>query len=87
MDILGVAAIPVITIICFLVAEAVKVTALDDKWLPLLCGIGGGILGVVALHVMPSFPANDILTAIAYGIVSGLAATGFDQILKQLGGK
>lgn len=87
MEVLGIAAIPVITIICFLVAEAVKATALDNKWLPLMCGICGGILGVVALFVMPSFPATDILTAIAYGIVSGFAATGVDQVFKQLGGK
>ena len=84
MDILGIAAIPVITVICFLVAEAVKATRLDNKWLPIICGVFGGALGVVALYVMPDFPAVDVLTAIAIGIVSGLAATGAHQIYKQL---
>lgn len=81
---LGIVAIPVITVICFLVAEAVKATALDNKWLPIICGVVGGILGVVAMNVMQEFPSNDILTSIAIGIVSGLAATGAHQIYKQL---
>jgi len=82
IDLLGIAAIPVITVICFLIAEAVKATALDNKWLPIICGVCGGVLGVVALKVMPEFP--DVLTAIAIGIVSGLGATGAHQIYKQL---
>ena len=88
MDILGIAAIPVITVICFLVAEAVKLTPLDEKWLPVLCGLFGAILGVVALFVAPDItPAKDVLTAIAIGIVSGLAATGAHQVYKQLSEK
>jgi ribonucleotide monophosphatase NagD (HAD superfamily) len=39
------------------------------------------------MYVMPDYPAKDILTAIAVGIVSGLAATGTNQIYKQLKGK
>lgn len=87
MEMLGIVAIPVITVICFLVAEAVKATDLDNKWLPIICGVCGGILGVVALKVMPEFPAVDVLTAIAIGIVSGLAATGAHQVYKQLSDK
>lgn len=87
MEMLGIAAIPVITVICFLIAEAVKATSLDNKWLPIICGICGGALGVVALKVMPEFPAVDVLTAIAIGIVSGLAATGAHQVYKQLSDK
>ena len=87
MEMLGIAAIPAITIICFLIAEAVKATELDNKWLPIICGACGGILGVVALKVMPEFPAVDILTAVAIGIVSGLAATGAHQVYKQLSDK
>ena len=33
---------------------------------------------------MPNFPATDIINAIAVGIVSGLAATGANQIFKQM---
>ena len=38
------------------------------------------------MYIMPDFPAGDIITAIAVGIVSGLAATGAHQIYKQLSG-
>lgn len=85
MDILGITAIPVITVISYLIAEAVKATALDNKWLPIICGTLGGILGVVAQYIAPELiPATDILTAIAIGIVSGFAATGIHQAFKQL---
>ena len=82
-EILGIAGVAAITVICFLVAEAVKATPLDNKWLPVICGALGGVLGVVALHVMPEFPATDVITAVAVGVVSGLAATGAHQIYKQ----
>ena len=81
LDLVSVAAI---TVICFLAAQAIKATSLDNKWLPVICGVLGGILGVVGMYVMPNYPADDVLTAIAVGIVSGLAATGAHQIYKQL---
>jgi hypothetical protein len=81
---LGITSVAAITVICFLVCEAVKATALDNKWLPVIAGLAGGILGVVALYIMPGFPAEDYITAVAVGIVSGLAATGANQVYKQL---
>jgi len=84
MEILGIGGVAAITVICLLAAQAIKATALDNKWLPVICGVLGGVLGVVALKVMPDFPAQDVLTAVAVGIVSGLAATGANQIWKQL---
>lgn len=80
----GIASVAAITVICYLVAQAVKATSLDNKWLPIISGTVGGIFGLIGLYVMPDFPSNDILTAIAVGIVSGLAATGINQIYKQL---
>ena len=89
MEILGIASVAVITVIVYLIAMAVKATAIDNKWIPVICGIVGGILGAAAfLWVpIPEFPAKDILSAIAVGIVSGLAATGINQIGKQLKNK
>ena len=81
----GILAIPAIVIICFLMAEFVKVMdKIVNKWLPVFCGTLGGILGVVAMFIMPEFPAHDYITAISVGIVSGLAATGAHQVYKQL---
>jgi deoxyribose-phosphate aldolase len=73
-----------ITAICYLIGLGVKASALDDKWIPCIVGALGGVLGVVALFVVPDFPAGDPLNAVAIGVVSGLAATGADQIYKQL---
>ncbi len=83
---LGIAGVTVITVICYIVAEAVKAANINTKWLPVICGVLGGVLGVVSMYVMPDFPAEDVITAIAVGIVSGLAATGANQIYKQLKG-
>lgn len=84
MDILGIAAIPVITVICYGVAEVIKATPMDNKWLPPICIVLGGLLGVLALFVAPEIiPAKDILSAIAIGIVSGGFATSVHQTIKQ----
>lgn len=81
---LGIAAIPAITVIVFLLVEAVKAAPLDNKWLPVIAGACGGVLGVVAKYIMPGFADKDLLTMVAVGIISGLAATGAHQIYKQM---
>ena len=81
---MGLVAVPVITVIAFLVAEFVKLIGLDSKWCPVICGVVGGALGVVAMSQMPDYPASDVLTAIAVGIVSGLGAVGCHQIYVQM---
>lgn len=81
----GIASVAAITVICYLVGQAVKVSPLDSKFVPIICGLVGAILGPVALVMgVPDFPATDYLTAVAVGIVSGLAATGVNQAVKQL---
>ena len=82
----GIASVAGITVICYLIGMAVKNSPLNDKWIPVIVGVFGGILGVVGYYIhMPDFPAVDPITAVAVGIVSGLAATGAHQIGKQLG--
>lgn len=81
----GIASVIGIMVICYLIAEIVKATKqLDTSFIPSICGMAGGILGVVGMYTMPDFPATDIINAIAVGIVSGLAATGANQIFKQI---
>ena len=82
---LGIASVAAITVICYLAGQVVKATGIDNKWIPVICGVLGAILGPVALFTgVPDFPATDSLTAVAVGIVSGLAATGINQVGKQL---
>lgn len=77
-------AIPAITAICFLVGLTVKATPLDNKWIPSVVGIVGGGLGIAAMYIMPGFPATDFISAFAVGLVSGWAATGANETVKQL---
>lgn len=84
MENIGMVGVGAITIICYAIAMGVKATTIDNKWLPVICAVLGGILGIVGKFVMPDFPADDIMTAISVGISSGLAATGANQVYKQL---
>ena len=82
---LGIANVAAITIICMVVGYGVKCSKLDSKFIPLIVAIAGGIIGVLAFYIqMPDFPADNIITAIAVGIASGLAGTGVNQMYKQL---
>ena len=84
---MGITGIAAITVICYLAAELIKATALDNKWLPAICGVLGGVLGILGMFIMPEFPGTDYITAAAIGIVSGLAATGAHETVKQLSTK
>ena len=41
MDIntIGVATVAAIIVICYLIGMIVKATALDSKWIPIICGV------------------------------------------------
>ena len=81
----GIATVVAITVIVYIVGLIVKATRLDNKWIPVICGLSGIVLGIAALYIgVPDFPATDPLTAAPVGPASGLAATGADQIVKQL---
>ena len=80
----GIAGVAVITVICYLIGQVVKTSGLDNKWIPVIVGVCGGVLGVAGMFWIADFPAQDYLTAVAVGIVSGLAAVGVNQIGKQL---
>lgn len=84
MEFFGIGGVAAITVICWLCGLGVKLSPLDNKYIPLMCGIVGGGLGVAAMYVMPGFTAGNVIDALAVGIVSGLAATGIDQLVKQL---
>lgn len=81
---LGVLGVASITVVCYFIGEVIKATPLNNKWVPVICGATGLVLGLVAMFVMPDFPATDYITAAAVGIVSGFAATGINQVGKQL---
>ena len=84
MESCGIASVAGITVICYLMGLIVKNLPLNNKWIPSLAGLLGGILGLVGWRFMPGFPAGDVLTALSVGIVSGLAATGVHEAGCQL---
>lgn len=81
---LGIAVVAAIVVLCYIFGEVAKASALDNKWIPIVCAVSGIVLGIISLYVMPDFPATDVVTAAAVGGASGLAATGVNQAVKQL---
>lgn len=82
----GIVSVAAITALCYVVGLIVKASGLDNKWIPIICGLCGIALGLLALCTgMPDFPAGDYISGAAVGAVSGLAATGINQAVKQLG--
>lgn len=77
-------AIVVIAYLFGLLAKLCK--KIPNEAIPVIVGFVGGVMGAIGMYVMPDFPATDIISAIAVGIVSGLASTGVDQAVKQLRG-
>ena len=81
----GITSVVGITVITYLIGMGCKAwEKLDNKFIPVICGFVGAILGIVAMYTMPDFPAKDVINALAIGIVSGLASTGANQVGKQL---
>ena len=76
MEFMGIAGVAAISVICYVIGEGVKLSPMDNKFIPAICGVCGGLLGLAAMFLMADFPAGDYITAIAVGMVSGLAATG-----------
>ena len=86
MNDLGFIAFPAIVILCYLVGATLKAINNEtlDKFIPMICGFFGGVLGVVVFLTIPGYiPADNWLMALAIGIVSGFASTGINQVYKQ----
>lgn len=73
-----------ITVICGLIGQAVKVSPLDSKYIPVIVGACGCALGIIGQLFINGFPGDSLLTAAAIGIASGLASTGAHQAYAQL---
>ena len=86
MNELGFIAFPAIVAVVYLVGATLNAinNAILDKFIPVICGFVGGVLGVVVFQTIPNYiPAENWLMALAIGIVSGFAATGINQVYKQ----
>lgn len=76
-----------IVVICGFLGFAIKTGCAGNekvlRWIPLIVGFTGGVLGVVYRFINPDYAHLDVLMAIASGIISGLASTGVHQVVKQ----
>lgn len=73
-----------IAVLAYVVGIGARALPIENKWIPVICGCVGIVLGIIGLYVVADFPADDILNAAAIGAISGLSATGADQIYRQL---
>ena len=82
--------VPVIVIICYMVAEFYKVIFKKNtklyKLIPIFVGLLGGVLGVMVYYTAPDviFNVSSVWSAILIGISSGFTSIGANQIFKQL---
>ena len=87
-EITGIVCVPAIVVIVYVILELYKLVLKGEKWLkliPIWAALCGAVFGVIAYFAAPEImPAGDVVTAILIGMISGLAATGTNQILKQL---
>lgn len=88
-ELLNVAGVPAIAAIVYWIGNLIKYTTKYNEklmtFIPLIsCGLGV-ICGLIAFFVVPEImPTNNVLVALILGGASGLSATGFNQIIKQI---
>ena len=49
-----------------------------------ICGIVGGLVGILGMFTTENFPTDNYLTAIAMGIVSGLVSNGCYKFITKM---
>ena len=82
--------IPSIITICYLIGEISKLLILKKKknykYIPIIVGISGGILGLISYYISPEIVLNvkEPIIAISLGIVSGLASTGSHEMINKI---
>ena len=82
--------IPVIVVMSYLVGEIFKKVIFRKKkrykYIPVVVGVFGGVLGLVIYKISPEilFNINNPFEAVMVGIISGLASTGSNEIIKQI---
>lgn len=88
-EILTGASVPVIAAAVFWLIELIKYTVGGSdkfkRFIPLLSVVLGVAVSLIAYFFIPSvLPADSVFVAVVIGGASGLSATGFHQIVKQI---
>lgn len=86
----SIATLPVICAIVYGIIEFAKAVFFADngnfkKAIPIVAGVLGGIVGIIAFFVAPEvIPAANWWSALLIGVASGLSSVGVNQISKQM---
>lgn len=88
-NILTGASVPAIAAVVYFIAELIKYTANYNekvkRSIPLISAVLGIACGLVCFYLIPCIvPADNAIVAAVIGAASGLTATGFNQIIKQV---
>lgn len=74
-----------IILICYFVVAIIRKTKIPNEWLPIISGGLGLLLSLIVYVAVPSeVPDPSLSTTLIYGFFCGLAATGSNQVLKQM---
>lgn len=88
-ELLNVASVPAIVAVVYWIVNIIKYTTKNSenvlRFVPLI-SLGLGVLcGLICFVAIPDFmPTDNIIVAVVFGGASGLTATGFNQIFKQI---
>lgn len=80
--------VPAIAAIVYWVINIIKYAVKENetfkRFIPLISGALGIVLGVIAFYALPGIiPAENVIMAMLIGGASGLTATGVNQVIKQ----
>jgi len=85
-----IASAPIIVLGVYLLIETYKLVfvrgnnSFASNLIPCIAVLLGMVFSMVAFYLAPEFmPTDNLLMAIIIGIISGLSATGLNQIYKQ----
>ncbi len=82
--------VPIIVVCCYIIGEIYKAIFKNKeeayKLIPCVSALCGGIMGIIMFLTNKEMIMNaeNIYIALGIGIVSGVSATGTNQIIKQL---
>ena len=88
----GIASVAAITVICYLIGQVVKASGVDNKWIPIACGVSGatqhvsGMTGsgyVVAINKDEDAPIFDVADVGIVGDVMKVLPAMIEEIRKR----
>ena len=88
-ELLQIASVPAIAAVVYWIVNLIKYTTKYNEklltFIPLISAVLGVACGLIAFFFIPNvLPTDNVFVAVVLGGASGLTATGFNQIIKQL---